>query len=91
MFPTGWSRLEPLGGQCHDPGNLECNGGEEGGMGLVPRIVLHRMAGGCLEQGIPAGGTQGGALAVWKEAGGGKKKQVIYSILFLFLKIFIGV
>ena len=96
MLPIGWSRLEPLGGQCHDPGNLKCNGGEEGGMVLVPLIVLHQEAWledawrrAFQQEGLRAGPwLSGGKQVVVKNQ---TNKQVIYFILFLFFKIFIGV
>lgn len=80
-----------MGGQGHDPGNVECNGGEEGGMGLVAPIVLHREA--WLEdawsRAFQQEGLGAGSLAVWREAGGGKNthtQTLFISFYFYFLK-----
>ena len=84
-----------LGGQGHDPGNEECNGGEEGGMGLVAPVVLHLEA--WLEdawsRAFQQEGLRAGALAVWREAGGGKHihththtQTLFISFYFYFLK-----
>ena len=79
-----------LGGQGHDPGNEECNGGEEGSMGLVAPIVLHLEA--WLEdawsRAFQQEGLRAGALAVWREAGGGKHTHTHTHCLFHFIFIF---